>query len=208
MSEKTSLRLLAARQPLERFLGAVGDDRLEAEFAEHSGGELGDQRVVLDDEHPAARACAPLARASVGGRAAARRQVEGEGRALARAANSTVDRAADLLGEAEHLAEAEPGSFAEALGGEEGLEHALHHFACSCRCRCRRRVSATCSPLKALGLAVRAPRCAALILSLPPSGIASRALMARFSITFSSWCGSTMVFQRPPATHRFDYLYD
>ena len=42
--------------------------------------------------------------------------------------DSTVDRAADLLGEAEHLAEAEAGAFAEALGGEERLEHPLHHL--------------------------------------------------------------------------------
>ena len=38
------------------------------------------------------------------------------------------DRAADLLGETEYLAEAEAGAFAEALGGEEGLEHPLHHL--------------------------------------------------------------------------------
>ncbi len=38
------------------------------------------------------------------------------------------DRAADLLGKAEHLAEAQAGAFAEALGGEEWLEHAVHHL--------------------------------------------------------------------------------
>ena len=39
------------------------------------------------------------------------------------------DRAAELLGEAEDLAEAEPGALAKALGGEERLEHALHRLA-------------------------------------------------------------------------------
>ncbi len=38
------------------------------------------------------------------------------------------DCAADLLGEAEHLAEAEAGPFTEGLGGEERLEHAVHRF--------------------------------------------------------------------------------
>ena len=55
MSEKISLGSLAAGQPLERLLGAVGDGRFEAELVEHSGGELGDQHVVLDDQHPAER---------------------------------------------------------------------------------------------------------------------------------------------------------
>src|SRR5262249_8275255 len=51
--------------------------------------------------------------------------IEREGRALAQLG---FDRhgPAELLGEAEHLAEAEPGALAKALGREEGLEHPLH----------------------------------------------------------------------------------
>src|SRR5205814_726352 len=41
---------------------------------------------------------------------------------------TAADPAADLLGDAEHLAEAEAVSLAIALGGEERLEHPLHHL--------------------------------------------------------------------------------
>ena len=37
------------------------------------------------------------------------------------------------------------------------------------------------------------------MVSLPPSGMASRALMQRLSSAFSSWFGSTSVGQSPPA---------
>ena len=37
------------------------------------------------------------------------------------------------------------------------------------------------------------------MVSRPPSGMASRALMHRFSRAFSSWCGSTRVVHSPPA---------
>ena len=51
MSEKIELGLFAAGQPLERFLGAVRDARFEAELVKHARRELGDQRIVLDDQH-------------------------------------------------------------------------------------------------------------------------------------------------------------
>src|SRR5690349_11586313 len=39
-----------------------------------------------------------------------------------------MDRAIQLLGEAEHLAEPKPCSLPETFGREEGLEYPLHHF--------------------------------------------------------------------------------
>ena len=108
ISVKIELRPVAAGQPFECFLGAVRDDRFEAEFVEHAGRELGDQLVVLDDKHPA-EPWLPLALVPPADRSAARRQVEGERRALARF-GLDGDCAADLLGEAEHLAEAEAGA--------------------------------------------------------------------------------------------------
>ncbi len=38
------------------------------------------------------------------------------------------------------------------------------------------------------------------MVSLPPCGIASRALTARFSTAFSSWFGSAKIRQMPPAS--------
>ena len=83
------LGLVARRQSLERFLGAVRDRGFEPELAEHVGGELGDERIVLDDQHPAERLgpvrwlCA-VARAMAGGK------VEGERRHPCRISDSTV----------------------------------------------------------------------------------------------------------------------
>ena len=42
------------------------------------------------------------------------------------------------------------------------------------------------------------------MVSRPPSGMASRALMHRLRIAFSSWFGSHSVGQRPIAEHRLD----
>ena len=46
--------------------------------------------------------------------------------------------------------------------------------------------------------------CAVSIVSRPPSGMASRALMQRFSSAFSSWLGSTSVGHRPGAADDLD----
>ena len=51
---KDELGLVAAGEPFERFAGAVDDIGLEAQLAQQACGELGDQLVVLDHEHPAA----------------------------------------------------------------------------------------------------------------------------------------------------------
>src|SRR3954451_20098808 len=56
------------------------------------------------------------------------RQIERDGRALADF-GLDADIAAGLAGEAENLAEAEPGALADGLGGEEGFENAVHDFA-------------------------------------------------------------------------------
>ena len=53
--------------------------------------------------------------------------------------------------------------------------------------------------LRDVGL-VEIGSCAVSIVSLPPSGIASRAFTARLSSALSSWFGSVMVRHRPPAS--------
>src|SRR6185437_4112866 len=45
-------RLVAARELLERLRGAVRDSAFKSELAEHSGGKLGNEGVVLDDQRP------------------------------------------------------------------------------------------------------------------------------------------------------------
>ena len=111
MSEKTTVGRCSPDSRAERLPGAVGDDGLEAELAQHPRRQLGDQAVVLDDEHPAARARASaLLSAAIAPRVAGRKRVKV---APSPGRDSTVDRAAHLLGEAEHLAEAEPGAFAD-----------------------------------------------------------------------------------------------
>ena len=44
------------------------------------------------------------------------------------------------------------------------------------------------------------------MVSRPPSGMASRALMQRLRIAFSSWFGSHSVGHRPVAEHRLDLI--
>ena len=51
----------------------------------------------------------------------------------------------------------------------------------------------------------RRERCSPVsIVSLPPSGMASRALTARLRIALSSWLGSTRVRHRPARQHGLD----
>ena len=108
-----------------------------------------------------------------------------------------------LAREAVDHREAEPGALPDRLGGEERIEGARLHG--------RRHADAGVGDRQADILARRrrraapprsgASRCAfaVSIVSMPPSGIASRALIARLSSALSSWCGSQKVPHSPPA---------
>ena len=121
-------------------------------------------------------ACAPLPRVSDRSRSTARWEVDREGRTLADL-RFHRDRAADLLGEAEDLAEAKTSPLTEALGREEGLEHTFHRF--------RGHAGAGVSDAQGDMLAFQTLRRSrehdvlGADPSFPPSFIASRALKAR-----------------------------
>ena len=75
------------------------------------------------------------------------------------------------------------GAFADFLGGEKRLENPLHHAACPCRSRCRSpsgkqtaRARSGCLPD---GERHRFRHATVSITSVPPLGMASRALTAR-----------------------------
>src|SRR6185312_17106918 len=86
-------RLVAARELLERLRGAVRDSAFKSELAEHSGGKLGNEGVILDDQRPTEWGPGPgpgLCGST------ANRQVEREGRPMIRF-RFNRDCAADLL---------------------------------------------------------------------------------------------------------------
>ena len=119
------------------------------------------------------------------------RQIDRDGRALADLAFDP-DLAARLVGEAEDLAEAEAGALADRLGGEEGLERALEHLGRHAAAGVGDAdlhifAGADVADLVGGERDVLGRRCA----SGPAPSIASRALTARLTIAFSSWCGST-----------------
>ena len=123
----TSKRPEFADQFFQRMGGVADHGGVVAELGERIAGELSDLVIVLDDEHRDAVAVgrrrflgARLQRPLDGGDA---RQVQRE---PAAAADLAVHHhlAAGLLGEAEHLRQAEPGALADFLGGEERLENA------------------------------------------------------------------------------------
>src|SRR4051812_1928500 len=100
-----SVGLVAARQTIERFLGAVRDEALIAELVEEARSELGNEIVVLDDKHPPVGVLT-VRLTHLCSAAPARRQVKREGRPLADLGFDS-DGSAELLGKAEDLAEAE-----------------------------------------------------------------------------------------------------
>ena len=114
-----------------------------SEILQQLGGELPDVVIVLDHEDAVAAAARGGFAAGRGGldgigRHRGLRQIDRERRALAGRAYD-LDVAVGLLGKAERLAEAEAGSLADFLGGEERLEDRLEQGQARCRCRCRSR---------------------------------------------------------------------
>ena len=116
------------------------------------------------------------------------RQVDLERRAAARLAVDP-DAAAALLDDAEHGREPEAGALAGLLGGEERLEQMRARTSASMPMPVSLTASSTCGPAAPSPcLATCAASSSTLpvsIVSAPPSGIASRALTARFTITCS-----------------------
>jgi hypothetical protein len=116
------------------------------------------------------------------------RQQDVDRRALARPRCRSAGPAG-LLGDAVDLGEAEAGALAERLGREERLGGAGEHVG-----RHALPVSATVirtkSPAGWSGSSSEPDHPVGEMVSVPPSGIASRALMARLRIAFSSWLAS------------------
>ena len=138
----------------------------------------------------------PALCAAGGGRVLRPRNVHRDRRALAEGA---VDRdgTLGLLDEPVDGAQAEAGAATELLGGEEGLEGALLRFGSTfrrprrkCGSRSGRRSAASASSSSARMSSGTAAQYSVRKLSLPPSGIASRALIAMLSSADSSCPGS------------------
>ena len=115
-------------------------------------------------------------------------------------APSTSTWPRDLLHEAIHHAEAEPGALAALLGREERLEHPLDDVG-----GMPVPVSLTDMTMILAGPIRRPPRSTRLSTAMvrsPPSGIASRALTARFRRAASNWARSTLDRhrRRPPSS--------
>jgi hypothetical protein len=109
---------------------------------------------------------------------------------------------ARLLDEAVDHGEAKPRALADLLGGEEGLERARHrllahptagvgHADRDILARHHLRILRDIAPVE-MGVGGLDGELAAL-------RIASRALIARFRIAFSSWLESASIGHRPPA---------
>ena len=87
--------------------------------------------------------------------------------------------------------QAKAGALADLLGGEEGLEGARRDLVAHARCRCRRWPARHSRRRRARGR--RRPSTGRVEkVSTPPSGMASRALIARLSTATSSWVGSAI----------------
>ena len=156
--------------------------------------------IVLDQQHPQACAAAAARCAALAAFAGAGTRRSAAGTASRwcrrRARCRSCDGAARLLGEAVHGGQAQAGAAPGFLGREEGLEGALlHRFGHAVR-RCRRsRSRHRRRPSGALAIRAASPTGSTSQRrqandSAPPSGIASRALIAMFSSADSSCPGS------------------
>ena len=101
------------------------------------------------------------------------------------------DLAARLVGEAENLAEAEAGALADRLGREEGLERAFEHVGRHAAAGVGDADLHIIAGADVAHLLAASVTFSVAIRISPSPSIASRALTARLTIAFSSWCGST-----------------
>ncbi len=127
------------------------------------------------------------------------RQEDAEDGALARL-GFDIDESAGLLDDAVNSREAEAGALADFLRREERLENLVDDLRSECRCRCRRLRPAHNPAAGMPLLAKRADSVSVMLevrtVSLPPSGMASRALTARLTTTCSNWEMSTLTGHR------------
>ena len=94
---------------------------------------------------------------------------------------SILTPASQLLYDAKHLRQPEAGSFADLLRREERVEHLVKNFDRDSRAGVRDRTHDVITGWRLLGVLGRADLTSAVpIVMVPPPGIASRALIARF----------------------------
>ena len=115
-----------------------------------------------------------------------------------------LDVPARLLDEAVHHGEAQAGTLADLLGGEERLEHAVQHLLAHAAAGVGDRdqhILARISPPPRPAHRPRRGRLLAVsIVSVPTPSIASRAFTARFSRALSSWLSSAETRHSPSAS--------
>jgi hypothetical protein len=105
--------------------------------------------------------------------------------------------AARLLGEAVHHRQAQAGALPHRLGGEEGIEGARQHVRRHAGAVVAHRTARIRPAQVAIAARLRPIQRLPVSISMrPPSGMASRALLARFSSALSSWFGSHSVVHR------------
>ena len=174
-----------------------------AVLAQEPGEDGAHRRLVLRHENGfASPARDARRRRSLGLSAGTRQgQVDLERGALPRLA---VDRheSAALLDDAVHRGEAEAGALAHALGGEERLEDVPQrlriHAGPGVGDEERRHIGRARPDPTCLGARACSPTATFMVsmVSVPPSGMASRALSARLSSTWSSCPGSALTWPR------------
>ena len=101
-----------------------------------------------------------------------------------------VENAAELRGEAVDHRQAEAGALADALGREEGLDRAGERLLVHADAGVAHGDADIIAGTQT-GSVLGRSTASALIDSVPPRGMASRALIARLRIASSSWLGST-----------------
>ena len=114
------------------------------------------------------------------------------------------DEPAAALDDAEHRRQAQAGALADPLGGEERLEQVRLDLGRHPACRCPPPPAARSARPGDRGPAAGRPRrmstAAVAMRSVPPPGMASRPLSARFSSTCSSCAGSPPDRRQPGAS--------
>ena len=113
----------------------------------------------------------------------------------------------DCRDEAVKLTEAKAGALAVRLGREERLErmfeHIRRHAAAGVR-DCDAHIVAGLHPFPSAGIRHAQRNMLGLNTEVPPSSMASRALMARLSIALSNWLGSQRTGQQPSSQSNVD----
>ena len=206
VSNTSSVTGVASRQPerRDRVCGFQHDVAVRDQGALQQRSQRG---VVLHEEDRArARARLGRLRGRRGDRARAgeAREVDAERRAAAEVALQ-ADEAAALRDDPEDARQPEPSSVTGHLRGEEGLEDSLLDLLIHSRAGVRdaeRDPLAGGIALAPTSIASSTSRFAVSIVSVPPRGIASRALVARFRTTCSICVRSASTCPRASAKRK------